>query len=87
LFIATNNPWALHRIVEVLYEARKHGYWSPSEELLGELERVRLEVEQLLRWLLSKPLQKGSPAVNCRNIFGKKSKGGSAELMVNRDKS
>ena len=42
------NPWALHRIVEVLYEAHKRGYWSPGEQLLDELEKVRLEVEQLL---------------------------------------
>ena len=43
-----HNPWALHRIVEVLYEAHERGYWSPSEQLLDELEKVRLEVEQLL---------------------------------------
>jgi len=46
--IRRHNPWALYRIVEVLYEAHKRGYWSPSEQLLDELERVRLEVEQLL---------------------------------------
>ena len=43
-----HNPWALYRIVEVLYEAHKRGYWSPGEQLLDELEKVRLEVEQLL---------------------------------------
>ncbi|PLC64134.1 magnesium chelatase subunit H [Vulcanisaeta sp. EB80] len=42
------NPWALHRIIEVLYEAHRRGYWRPSEELLEEIERVRLEVERSL---------------------------------------
>jgi len=46
--VKKHNPWALHRIIEVLYEAYKRGYWSPKEELLEELEKVRLEVEQLL---------------------------------------
>uniref|UniRef100_A0A7J3Z6A0 Magnesium chelatase subunit H n=1 Tax=Ignisphaera aggregans TaxID=334771 RepID=A0A7J3Z6A0_9CREN len=42
------NPWAFHRVIEVLYEAHKRGYWKPSEELLEEIERIRLEVEQML---------------------------------------
>ncbi len=42
------NPWALHRIIEVLYEAHGRGYWRSGEELLEEMERVRLEVERLL---------------------------------------
>jgi cobalamin biosynthesis Mg chelatase CobN len=25
-----SNPWALHRIMRVLYEARERGYWRPS---------------------------------------------------------
>jgi cobalamin biosynthesis Mg chelatase CobN len=42
------NPWALHRVIEVLYEAHGRGYWRPDEELLEEMERVRLEVEKSL---------------------------------------
>jgi len=42
------NPWALHRIIEVLYEANRRGYWRPDEKLLEGVEKVRLEVEQLL---------------------------------------
>lgn len=41
-------PLALRRVVEVFYEAYKRGYWSPSKELLDDLEKVRLEIEQLL---------------------------------------
>jgi len=43
-----HNPWALHRIIDVLYEAKRRGYWRPDEELLKEVEKVRLEVERLL---------------------------------------
>jgi cobaltochelatase CobN len=42
------NPWALHRVIEILYEAHKRGYWKPPEKLLEEIERIRLEVEQML---------------------------------------
>ena len=42
------NPWALHRVIEVLYEAHKRNYWKPDEELLEEIERIRLEVERTL---------------------------------------
>jgi cobaltochelatase CobN len=42
------NPWAFHRVIEVLYEAHKRGYWKPPEELLEEIEHIRLEVEQKL---------------------------------------
>jgi cobaltochelatase CobN len=42
------NPWAFHRVIEVLYEARKRGYWKPPEELLEEIEHIRLEVERML---------------------------------------
>jgi cobalamin biosynthesis Mg chelatase CobN len=42
------NPWAFHKVIEILYEAHKRGYWKPSEELLEEIERIRLEVEQML---------------------------------------
>ncbi|MCC6056814.1 MAG: cobaltochelatase subunit CobN, partial [Desulfurococcaceae archaeon] len=42
------NPWAFHRVIEVLYEAHKRGYWKPPEELLEEIEYIRLEVERML---------------------------------------
>lgn len=46
--IRKTNPWALHRIIEVLYEAHKRKYWEPDEEVLDEIERIRLEVERAL---------------------------------------
>jgi cobaltochelatase CobN len=48
-----SNPWALHRIMRVLYEARERGYWRPSERLLKELEKVFVEVDGLLEEMSS----------------------------------
>jgi len=42
-----HNPWALPRIIEVLYEASKRGYWRSDERFLEEIERVRLDVERM----------------------------------------
>ena len=46
--IRRSNPWALHRVIEILYEAYRRGYWKPSEELLEEIEKIRLEIERSL---------------------------------------
>ena len=43
-----SNPWALHRIMKVLHEARERGYWRPSKELLEKLEKLFIEVDGLL---------------------------------------
>jgi cobaltochelatase CobN len=48
-----SNPWALHRIMRVLYEARERGYWRPSERLLEEIEKVFVEVDGLLEEMSS----------------------------------
>jgi hypothetical protein len=38
----------MHKIIEVLYEASKRGYWRLDQRPLEEIERVRLDVERML---------------------------------------
>jgi cobaltochelatase CobN len=45
-FMRTSNPWALRGIVEKLHEAADRGLWAePDADLLGQLQRVYLELE------------------------------------------
>ena len=39
------NPWALHRIADVLLEAEKRGLWNAKEETKKALEGLFLEIE------------------------------------------
>lgn len=39
------NPWALHRIAEVLLEANQRGLWNAKPETKAELEKLFLSLE------------------------------------------
>ena len=39
------NPWALHRIADVLLEAEKRGLWNAKEETKKALSGLFLEIE------------------------------------------
>ena len=39
------NPWALHRMAEVLLEAQQRGLWNASEDTLAELRSLYLSIE------------------------------------------
>ena len=39
------NPWALHRMAEVLLEAQQRGLWNASEDTLDELRSLYLSIE------------------------------------------
>ena len=39
------NPWALHRIAEVLLEANQRGLWNAKAETKAELEELFLSLE------------------------------------------
>jgi len=43
-----HNPWALHKIIERIYEAYRRGYWRADEKMLREIEIIRLEIERSL---------------------------------------
>lgn len=46
--IKRHNPWALHRIASVLYEAYRRGYWKPTDEELKLLEDIITSLEREL---------------------------------------
>ncbi|CQR74417.1 cobaltochelatase subunit CobN [Sporomusa ovata DSM 2662] len=39
------NPWALHRITEVLLEAEQRGLWNAKPETKQELQKLFMEIE------------------------------------------
>lgn len=39
------NPWALHRMAEILLEAEQRGLWNAAEDTLEELRTVYLSIE------------------------------------------
>jgi cobaltochelatase CobN len=46
--IKRHNPWALHRLAGVLYEAYRRGYWKPTDEELRLLEDIITSLEREL---------------------------------------
>ena len=46
--IKRHNPWALHRIANVLHEAYRRGYWRPTGEELKLLEELIASIEREL---------------------------------------
>ena len=46
--VKRHNPWALHRIANVLHEAYRRGYWRPTDEELKLLEELIVSIEREL---------------------------------------
>ena len=39
------NPWALHRMTEILLEANMRGLWNAKTETLNKLQSIYLNIE------------------------------------------
>ena len=42
------NPWALHRIAEILLEAAQRGYWDADQEILQDLQSLYISIEGVI---------------------------------------